>query len=49
MSQKEIDRKVAIILATDVINYSKHMEKNEAETVQNHRILIPYAHDPVEA
>ena len=34
MSQKEIDRKVAIILATDVVNYSKHMEKNEAETVK---------------
>ena len=37
MSQKEIDRKVAIILATDVVNYSKHMEKNEAETVKNLR------------
>ena len=37
MSQKEIDRKVAIILATDVVNYSKHMEKSEAETVKNLR------------
>ena len=37
MSQREIDRKVAIILATDVVNYSKHMEKNEAETVKNLR------------
>ena len=37
MSEKEIDRKVAIILATDVVNYSKHMEKNETETVRNLR------------
>ncbi len=37
MSEKEIDRKVAIILATDVVNYSKHMEANESETVKNLR------------
>ena len=35
MPEKEIDRKVAIILATDVVNYSKHMETNESETVKN--------------
>ena len=37
MAKKEIDRKVAIILATDVVNYSKHMETNESETVKNLR------------
>ena len=37
MAKKEIDRKVAIILATDVVNYSKHMEANESETVKNLR------------
>ena len=37
MTKKEIDRKVAIILATDVVNYSKHMEANESETVKNLR------------
>ena len=37
MAEKEIDRKVAIILATDVVNYSKHMETNESETVKNLR------------
>ena len=37
MPEKEIDRKVAIILATDVVNYSKHMEANESETVKNLR------------
>ena len=37
MTEKEIDRKVAIILATDVVNYSKHMEANESETVKNLR------------
>ena len=31
MAKNEIDRKVAIILATDVVNYSKHMEANEEE------------------
>ncbi len=37
MAEKEIDRKVAIILATDVVNYSKHMEANESESVKNLR------------
>ena len=37
MAEKGIDRKVAIILATDVVNYSKHMEANESETVKNLR------------
>ena len=33
----EIDRKIAVIFATDVIGYSKHMEANESETVNNLR------------
>ena len=37
MAEKEINRKVAIILATDVVNYSKHMEADESETVKNLR------------
>ena len=36
-STKEIDRKIAVIFATDVVNYSKHMEIDESETVQNLR------------
>ena len=37
MPTKEIDRKIAVIFATDVVNYSKHMEIDESETVQNLR------------
>ena len=33
----EIDRKIAVIFATDVVGYSKHMEANESETVKNLR------------
>jgi adenylate cyclase len=33
----EIDRKIAVIFATDVVGYSKHMEANESETVNNLR------------
>ena len=29
MSNNDIDRKIAVILATDLVGYSKHMEKNE--------------------
>ena len=35
---KEIDRKIAVIFATDVVSYSKHMEANESETVKNLRV-----------
>ena len=35
MSSDTVDRKIAVILATDVVGYSKHMETNEKETVQN--------------
>ena len=33
----KINRKIAVILATDVVGYSKHMEKNENEAVQTLR------------
>ena len=35
MSSVGVDRKIAVILATDVVGYSKHMETNEQETVKN--------------
>ena len=35
MSSDSVDRKIAVILATDVVGYSKHMETNEQETVKN--------------
>tara|TARA_Y100001954_G_scaffold231143_1_gene279961 strand:+ start:854 stop:2722 length:1869 start_codon:yes stop_codon:yes gene_type:complete len=37
MSDEDIDRKIAVIFATDVVGYSKHMEVNESETVKNLR------------
>ena len=37
MIKKEINRKIAVILATDVVAYSKHMEQNESDTVKNLR------------
>ncbi|MDC3076137.1 adenylate/guanylate cyclase domain-containing protein [Paracoccaceae bacterium] len=37
MPTKEIDRKIAVIFATDVVNYSKHMETDESETVKSLR------------
>ena len=37
MSVEKIERKIAVIFATDVVGYSKHMEINEVETVQNIR------------
>ena len=33
----EIDRKIAVIFATDVVGYSKHMEADESETIRNLR------------
>ena len=38
MSSDTVDRKIAVILATDVVGYSKHMETNEIETVQNLKV-----------
>ena len=37
MSSKEIDRKIAVIFATDVVGYSKHIETDESETIHNLR------------
>ena len=37
MSDEEIERKIAVILATDVVGYSKHMENDESGTVKNLR------------
>ena len=37
MSDKKINRKIAVIFATDVVGYSKHMEADESETILNLR------------
>ena len=37
MPDKKINRKIAVIFATDVVGYSKHMEANESETILNLR------------
>ena len=37
MSEEEIDRKIAVIFATDVVGYSKQMEADESGTVKNLR------------
>ena len=37
MSAEKIERKIAVIFATDIVGYSKHMETDEIETVQNLR------------
>ena len=33
MSGQNIDRKIAVIFATDIIGFSKHMEADESETI----------------
>ena len=35
MDTKDIDRKIAVIFVTDVVGYSKHMEKDENQTIQS--------------
>ena len=37
MPGKKIDHKIAVIFATDVVGYSKHMEADESETIFNLR------------
>jgi len=37
MATKEIERKIAVIFATDVVGYSKSIEKNEDQTIKNFR------------
>ena len=37
MANAKIERKIAVIFATDVVGYSKHMEADESETIHNLR------------
>ena len=37
MSKGKIERKIAVIFATDVVGHSKHMETDESETIHNLR------------
>ena len=37
MHVDKIDRKIAVIFATDVVGYSQHMEKDEDETLKSFR------------
>lgn len=37
MSNDQIDRKIAVIFATDVVGYSKSIEVNESQTIKNLR------------
>ena len=34
MNSSDIERKIAVIFATDLVGYSKHMEKNENATLR---------------
>ena len=36
MVNKEIERKIAVIFATDVVGYSKSFEVNEEQTIKNY-------------
>ena len=38
MAKKEIDRKIAVIFATDVVGYSQLMKNNEVETLKSFRL-----------
>ena len=38
-TKKEIERKIAVIFATDVVGYSKSVEKNEDQTIKNFRVF----------
>jgi len=37
MANKEIERKIAVIFATDVVGYSKSVEVNEEHNIKNFR------------
>ena len=37
MTQQSIDRKIAVIFATDIVGYSNHIGSNENETISNLR------------
>ena len=38
MANKEIERKIAVIFATDVVGYSKSVKKNVEQTIKNFRV-----------
>ena len=37
MAKQKIERKIAVLFATDVVGYSKHIESDESETIHNLR------------
>lgn len=37
MAKQKIERKIAVLFATDVVGYSKHIETDESETIHNLR------------
>ena len=43
MSDEEIERKIAVIFATDVVGYSKHMENDESGTVKTLELVKRYS------
>ena len=45
MATKEIWRKIAVIFATDVVGYSKSVEKNEDQTIKNFRVCKKFFED----
>ena len=38
MSEEKVERKVAVILATDVVGYSTKIEQNETQTLQTLKV-----------
>ena len=42
MTEDQIERKIAVIFATDVVGYSKSMEANEAQTIKNSVLAASY-------
>ena len=38
MTKDQIERKIAVIFATDVVGYSKSMAADEAQTIKNLRV-----------
>ncbi|MBT5622482.1 MAG: hypothetical protein HOJ66_03535 [Acidiferrobacteraceae bacterium] len=47
MNDEKVERKIAIILATDVVGYSTRMEKNEDQTLHTLRGLPKNYPEPV--
>ena len=48
MVDNGIDRKIAVILATDVVGYSKHMEVDESKTIKNLRFCEKILNDLID-